>query len=80
MNRPIITLLDEAARAANHCKREAQFLGDEELLLLFSTHLRMKVEEYQTAMERQETKPLSSTGVAFLREVSEEKAPAPYGN
>ena len=56
MDRPLITFLDEAARAANHCKREARFLEDEDLLLLFNAHLKMKFEEYQAAMRRQETK------------------------
>ncbi len=69
MERPIFALLDETIRAAEHCKREARFLDDEDLLLLFSAYLRMKVEEYQAAMEKQEARgacalPLSSAGVA----------------
>ena len=41
MDRPIIALLDEVVRAARHCKSESQFLGDKDLLLLFSAHLKM---------------------------------------
>ena len=55
MDRPIITLLDEIARATEHCKRESRFLEDEDLLILFGAHLKMKYGEYQAAMRRQET-------------------------
>ncbi len=67
MDRPIFVLLDEAIRAAEHCKRESRFLEDKDLLLLFSAHLKMKIEEYRVAMEQQEARvivPLSSAGVA----------------
>jgi len=56
MNQPIFTLLDEVIRAAEHCKRESRFLEDEDLFLLFNTHVRIKLGEYQAAMSRQETK------------------------
>ena len=55
MDRPIITLLDEIVRAAEHCKSEARFLEDKDLLLLFNAHVRIKLGEYRAAMGQQET-------------------------
>ena len=56
MDRPIFALLDEIIRATEHCKRESRFLEDKDLFLLFSAHVRMKIDQYEAAMRRQETR------------------------